>query len=374
MWTVFQGNTTDAALLVDASNAFNNFYRQVALHNIHFVCPGTSILLINCYRSHSSLFVGGVEMFSQEGTTQGDPLAMAMVGLATAPLIRKIATPNATEAWFADDAGCGGSLKQSAKMMGSPLQHWTSIWYFPNAIKKFLVVKPDKEDKAQSLFAGTGVALNASGKRYLGGAPRQASFEEDFLREKVEDFVSRIKILASIAKTQPQAAYAAFTFGEISRWTYSLRVSTITSDELFEPLEEAVTKHLIPVLTNQHSPGMEVCSLLALPSRLGAMGIINPTEVRSKYQRASLEVCAPLVKNILDQKGDPLTCQSLQASTKARLMREKRAEKTAAADNIICTLPGSTAAICQSQSWVWSHRVAMAVCDIPWETRLCSTQ
>ena len=83
-------------------------------------------------------------------------------------------------------------------------------------------MKPDKEDEAQSLFAGRGVALNASGKRYLGGALGQASFEQDVLREKVEDFVSRIKKLASIAKTQPQAAYAAFTFGEISRWTYSL--------------------------------------------------------------------------------------------------------------------------------------------------------
>ena len=201
-------------------------------------------------------------------------------------------------------------------------------------------MKPDKEDEAQSVFAGTGVALNASGKRYLGGALGQASFEEDFLREKVEDFVSRIKKLAraSIAKTQPQAAYAAFTFGEISRWTYSLRVSTITSDELFQPLEEAVTKHLIPAPTDQHSPGMEVRSLLALPSRLGGMGIINPTEVRSKHQRASQEVCAPLVKNILDQQGDPLTCQSLQASTKARRRREKRVEETAAADNIIRTL------------------------------------
>ena len=64
---------------------------------------------------------------------------------------------------------------------------------------------------------GNGCRFECIWKRYLGGAPGQASFEEDFLREKVEDFVSRIKKLASIAKTHPQAAYAAFTFGEISR-------------------------------------------------------------------------------------------------------------------------------------------------------------
>ena len=49
----------------------------------------------------------------------------------------------------------------------------------------------------------------------------------------------------------------------------------------------------------------------------------------------------PSGKEHLDQTGDPLTCQlqSIQASTKARLGREKRVEETApAADNIIRTL------------------------------------
>ena len=121
---------------------------------------------------------------------------------------RSIATPDATQAWFADDTGCGGS-QQSAKMLGSPCeigpQFGFIILYFPNATKTFLVVKPDKEDEAQSVFAGTGVALNASLKRYLGGALGQASFEEDFLREKVEDFVSHIK---KLAVTVPQSDHS----------------------------------------------------------------------------------------------------------------------------------------------------------------------
>ena len=97
-------------LLVDAVNAFNNLNRQVALHNIRYICPAVATLLINCYRSHSSLFVGGTEMLFQEGTTQRDPLAMTKFGLATVPLIKEIATQGATQAWFADDAGCGGRI------------------------------------------------------------------------------------------------------------------------------------------------------------------------------------------------------------------------------------------------------------------------
>ena len=85
--------------------------------------------------------------------------------------------------------------------------------------------------------------------------------------------------------------------------------------------------------------GMENRSLLALPSRLGGMGIRNPTEVRSKHQRASQEVCAPLVLTMHLGPDRRPTCQSLQASIKARLRREKRVEEMAAANNIIRALP-----------------------------------
>ena len=47
------------ALLVDASNAFNSLNRATALHNIQYLCPPIANLVINCYRSPSSLFVGG---------------------------------------------------------------------------------------------------------------------------------------------------------------------------------------------------------------------------------------------------------------------------------------------------------------------------
>ena len=47
--------------------------------------------LINTYRSNIDLYINGEIIFSQEGTTQGDPLAMAMYAIATIPMIQKIA-------------------------------------------------------------------------------------------------------------------------------------------------------------------------------------------------------------------------------------------------------------------------------------------
>ena len=49
-------------------------------------------------------------MYSKEGITQGDPLAMAMFALASVPLIRRIDTDGAIQAWYADDASSGGLL------------------------------------------------------------------------------------------------------------------------------------------------------------------------------------------------------------------------------------------------------------------------
>ena len=86
--SVFESEDCEAALLVDTTNAFNTLNRQTALHNIRRLCPPVATILINTYRALTELFVDGDTTLSQEGITQGDPLAMAMYGLATIPLLQ----------------------------------------------------------------------------------------------------------------------------------------------------------------------------------------------------------------------------------------------------------------------------------------------
>ena len=67
----------------------------------------------NTYQAPIKLFITGEgEIDSSEGTTQGDPLAMAMYALTLRPLIDKLrnAEPNARQVWFADDATAAGRL------------------------------------------------------------------------------------------------------------------------------------------------------------------------------------------------------------------------------------------------------------------------
>ena len=92
------------------------------LHNVQALCPAIGTCVTNFYRSSAELFVGGETILSSEGTTQGDPLSMAIYALATIPLINQAqaAAEDVTQCWFADDAGAGGFLKDL-------LQWWRTL-------------------------------------------------------------------------------------------------------------------------------------------------------------------------------------------------------------------------------------------------------
>ena len=68
-----------------------------------------AFLLANTYRSDANLFVGGETILSQEGTTQSDPLAMAMYTLALIPMITQLSNV-VKQMWYADDAAAAGHL------------------------------------------------------------------------------------------------------------------------------------------------------------------------------------------------------------------------------------------------------------------------
>ena len=96
-------------MLVDASNAFNSLNRRAALLNMYHLCPPLTTILTYTYRSALHLFIAGSSLLSQEGITQGNPLAMPVYAIGIIPVIRQL-TGLARHVWYADDAAAGGSL------------------------------------------------------------------------------------------------------------------------------------------------------------------------------------------------------------------------------------------------------------------------
>ena len=79
VYDMFSKDKTEAVLMVDGSNAFNSINREAFLHNTKVLCSALATFINNCYSIPVDIFVqGGKLLKSLEGTTQGDPAAMAI--------------------------------------------------------------------------------------------------------------------------------------------------------------------------------------------------------------------------------------------------------------------------------------------------------
>ena len=343
MRNIFEADYTNAVLLIDTSNAFNVLNRATALHNIRVLCPIIATYAINTYRKLARLFItGGKEIISAEDTTQGNPLAMAIYALSIQPLITSLQAASSTkQCWFADDACGAGSILEIKKLWDNTITLGLSFGYFPNAKKWWIISKADKDASAKDVFSGTAVNVSVQGQKHLGAVIGSRDYLEEYVNGKVGDWVREVTQLAEFALSQPQACYAAYTFGLKHRYTYLLRTLPDIHD-LLEPLEHAISNQLIPAITDRR------CSLLerdvrALPVRLGGLGITNPCREADIELSFSVKATAPLVQQIVAQSHqlpeDSLVKPLQQAVKSERGQKIKeRAEviKDGAQRNITC--------------------------------------
>ena len=301
--SAFLQEDTDAILLADASNAFNSLNRAVALHNIQQICPSFAPILINTYRSAAGLFIAGDTLLSEEGTTQGDPLAMPMYALATLPLIKRI-SGGATQVWYADDACAYGSISQLKQWWEHLRQVGPGFGYNVNPTKSWLVTKSSCYDVAVSQFSDSGVNVTCEGRPYLGAAIGTPEFSRKFVDELVKKWSSEVTLLAKIAESQPHAAFSALTLGLSSRWRYIFRTMPDINDPL-QPLEDVIRCTLLPALLKISPPNDVTRRLLALPPRWGGLGIFEPTVQCKLEYTASLDITGPVL--VLESRSTTLT-------------------------------------------------------------------
>ena len=144
------------------------------------------------------------------------------------------------------------------------------------------------------------------------------------------NWINDIAKLAENALSQPQACYAAYTSGLKHRWTYLLRLLP-DIQYLLQSLENAISHMLIPAITERKCNQLDR-NILALPVRLGGLGLGNPSlEARREYA-SSVKVTKPLVEQIVSQSHqlpeDSLTKLAQQEVRSERLKELKhRAER-----------------------------------------------
>ena len=148
------------------------------------------------------------------------------------------------------------------------------------------MVKEEHEKSTEEVFGDTDIHITTHGKRHLGAALGSNTFTEEYVNDKVQGWTKDIMNLAEVASSQPHAAYAAYVHGLSSRWSYLLR-TVPDIDDLLQPLENAIHQHLIPVLTGRPPCSSIARDLLALPVRLGGLGIRDPSATSSESFQSS---------------------------------------------------------------------------------------
>ena len=327
--SIFESPSCQAILQVDETNAFNNLNRTTALINILRSCPSIAPALIKTYRHKSSLYIGGEIIPYCEGTTQGDPLKMAMFALTILPLINKL-SQELKQCWYADNASAGGELQHIKAWWDGLAQLSPEYGYFPKPEKTWLVVKEEHYDSASATFAGSGIQLTRHGKHYLGSAIGSAEFIEAFVKMKIEGWINEIEQLSLIAKTHPHAVYAAYTLGLSHTWKFLLRTTLGTCNipnirDLLTPLETAIRYSLIPKITGKIDLDNHMRRVMALPTYLHGLGLEDPrSESESEYS-ASQNQSHPISEFNLQQYGQ-LNADTLEKQRQARsaVRQEKR--------------------------------------------------
>ena len=209
--SMFQSVECEAVLFADATNAFNSLNRNLALLNVQNLCLSLATILINCYRLEVPLSIDGEILFSSEGTTQGDPLAMVMYAVGILPLIRHL------NQLTADDAAAIGQLQHLHQWWDELVSAGSDFGYFANPSKSWLLIKPSVLDTAKSIFADTSINITSDGCRYLGSPIGSEEFTHNYISSTVTEWVNQLDRLTSIAQTQ--AMFTRKHFGQ--KWQLS---------------------------------------------------------------------------------------------------------------------------------------------------------
>ena len=219
-----------------------------ALRNFHHLCPLLSKILINTNREDVRLFIDGETLLSQEGTTQRDPLAMAMYAIAVNPLIHQLKHDTTKQIWFADDATTGGKLNKLREWWDCLTNDGPDYGYFPNASKTWLIVKEGYKDEVVSTFEGTQVVITVEGQKYHRISHRKADVRRQLCATESRHLgwpAGTILINSHHSTTCSVCCLHSLSDKQMD----FLARTTPNINDLIKPLEEPIRKVFLPNLT-----------------------------------------------------------------------------------------------------------------------------
>ena len=128
--------------------------------------------------------------------------------------------------------------------------------------------------------------------------------------------------VSDMAKSEPQAAYGAFTHSLISEWTYLLRTAPVRAAQLNPLKKPSETTSLLPYRAS-HASDQE--SVISLPTRLSEIDIMDPRSMLDENPQG-MQVTQPVIKKIR-KRNYIYTNETKEAKRKTQHAQKSRERK-----------------------------------------------
>ena len=133
--------------------------------------------------------------------------------------------PQTREAAFTDDLTVAGKLADVKYFWDKPATIAAKYGYFPKSTKSYLTVKKKKKclEDAKAMFTDTNINIATNGRKHLGAVVGSDTYKSRYVEDLIDDCNTQLKLLSTIAATQPQAAYLTFVNVFRSKLNYFMR-------------------------------------------------------------------------------------------------------------------------------------------------------
>ena len=124
--------------------------------------------------------------------------------------------PDVKQVQLADDATGAGKISSLKSWWDTLVAEGEKCGYHVNAGKSWIISKNETiQMHAKQVFSPSGVKFTTSGKRHLGACIGSQEFRNEYVTKKVQEWCDEMRQHSAIALNEPQAAFAAFTHGEL---------------------------------------------------------------------------------------------------------------------------------------------------------------
>ena len=128
------------------------------------------------------------------------------------------------------------------------------------------------------------------------------SYKEDYMNEKIDQWIKEVKLLSEIAKIEPQCALSRFMSRYKHKLNYYMRTVPDISN-LIQHIDDIITKEFIPAITGGVKCSENVRKLLSFPPKLGGLGIPIFSETSDfEYSNSKMVTKQPCEKMTQQEK------------------------------------------------------------------------